>query len=451
MVKDLTTGNPLKLILLFSLPMVVGNLFQQFYNMADSIVVGQFLGVNALAAVGSTGSISFLVLGFATGTCSGLCIPVAQAFGAGDHKTMRRYVTNSVYIAAAITVLITAGTLLFTRQILVLMQTPADIFEDAYAYIIVVFAGTGPLMLYNLLSGVLRALGDSKTPLYFLIVASVLNVGLDVLFIVPFRMGTAGAAYATVIAQAVSGLLCLVYIWKRFPILRMKREDWRPDAALIRRMLAMGVPMGLQFSLTAVGSILLQTAVNGLGSGIVAAVTAAGKVSLIVTQPMETIGLTMATYCGQNLGAGKIERIHRGIRTSVVLTLGYSVAACLIVALWGGEISRLFISGDDVDGILEQIRYFLIINGLFYPVLTLIFIFRNSLQGLGSGIPAMTAGIFELVGRSFVAFCLVGTFGFNAVCFANPAAWVAADLLLLPVYFVVMRRLRNQYPPQPED
>lgn len=451
MVKDLTTGNPLKLILLFSLPMVVGNLFQQFYNMADSIVVGQFLGVNALAAVGSTGSISFLVLGFATGTCSGLCIPVAQAFGAGDHKTMRRYVTNSVYIAAAITVLITAGTLLFTRQILVLMQTPADIFEDAYAYIIVVFAGTGALMLYNLLSGVLRALGDSKTPLYFLIVASVLNVGLDVLFIVPFRMGTAGAAYATVIAQAVSGLLCLVYIWKRFPILRMKREDWRPDAALIRRMLAMGVPMGLQFSLTAVGSILLQTAVNGLGSGIVAAVTAAGKVSLIVTQPMETIGLTMATYCGQNLGAGKIERIHRGIRTSVVLTLGYSVAACLIVALWGGEISRLFISGDDVDGILEQIRYFLIINGLFYPLLTLIFIFRNSLQGLGSGIPAMTAGIFELVGRSFVAFCLVGTFGFNAVCFANPAAWVAADLLLLPVYFVVIRRLRNQYPPQPED
>lgn len=451
MVKDLTTGNPLKLILFFSLPMVVGNLFQQFYNMADSIVVGQFLGVNALAAVGSTGSISFLVLGFATGTCSGLCIPVAQAFGAGDHKTMRRYVANSVYIAAAITVLITAGTLLLTRQILVLMQTPADIFEDAYAYIIVVFAGTGALMLYNLLSGVLRALGDSKTPLYFLIVASVLNVGLDVLFIVPFRMGTAGAAYATVIAQAVSGLLCLVYIWKRFPILRMKREDWRPDAALIRRMLAMGVPMGLQFSLTAVGSILLQTAVNGLGSGIVAAVTAAGKVSLIVTQPMETIGLTMATYCGQNLGAGKIERIHRGIRTSVVLTLGYSVVACLIVSLWGGEISRLFISGDDVDGILEQIRYFLIINGLFYPVLTLIFIFRNSLQGLGSGIPAMTAGIFELVGRSFVAFCLVGAFGFNAVCFANPAAWVAADLLLLPVYFVVMRRLRNQYPPQPED
>ncbi len=451
MVKDLTTGNPLKLILFFSLPMVVGNLFQQFYNMADSIVVGQFLGVNALAAVGSTGSISFLVLGFATGTCSGLCIPVAQAFGAGDHKTMRRYVTNSVYISAAITVFITAGTLLFTRQILVLMQTPADIFEDAYAYIIVVFAGTGALMLYNLLSGVLRALGDSKTPLYFLIIASVLNVGLDVLFIVPFRVGTAGAAYATVIAQAVSGLLCLAYIWKRFPILRMKGEDWRPDAALIRRMLAMGVPMGLQFSLTAVGSILLQTAVNGLGSGIVAAVTAAGKVSLVVTQPMETIGLTMATYCGQNLGAGKIERIHRGIRTSVALTLGYSVVACLIVALWGGEISRLFISGDDVDQILEQVRYFLVINGLFYPMLTLIFIFRNSLQGLGSGVPAMTAGIFELMGRSFVAFCLVDTFGFNAVCFANPAAWVAADLLLLPVYFVVMHRLRNQYPPQPVD
>ena len=228
MVKDLTTGNPLKLILFFSLPMVIGNLFQQFYNMADSIVVGQFLGVNALAAVGSTGSISFMVLGFATGTCSGLCIPVAQAFGAGDHQKMRKYVTNAVYIALAITVLITLGTMLFTRQILELMRTPEDIFEDAYAYIIVVFAGTGTQMLYNLLSGILRALGDSKTPLYFLIVASVLNVGLDILFIVPFGMGTAGdcLCYGNCTGRiriAVPGL----YL-KRFPILRMKKEDWQP-------------------------------------------------------------------------------------------------------------------------------------------------------------------------------------------------------------------------------
>ncbi len=451
MVKDLTTGNPLKLILFFSLPMVIGNLFQQFYNMADSIVVGQFLGVNALAAVGSTGSISFMVLGFATGTCSGLCIPVAQAFGAGDHQKMRKYVTNAVYIALAITVLITLGTMLFTRQILELMRTPEDIFEDAYAYIIVVFAGTGTQMLYNLLSGILRALGDSKTPLYFLIVASVLNVGLDILFIVPFGMGTAGAAYATVIAQAVSGLLCLVFIWKRFPILRMKKEDWQPKIVLIRRLLYMGVPMGLQFSLTAVGSIILQTAVNGLGSSIVAAVTAAGKVSLVVTQPMETLGLTMATYCGQNLGAGKIGRIRRGIHTSTLLGMCYSVFGCLLVSLLGGELSRLFISGENVSGILEQVRHFLLINGLFYPFLNIIFIYRNSLQGLGSGVPAMTAGIFELVGRSLVAFCLVGTFGFNAVCFANPAAWIAADLLLLPVYFIVIRRLRNSYPVLPEE
>ena len=389
--------------------------------------------------------------GLCHGTCSGLCIPVAQAFGAGDHQKMRRYVTNAVYIALAITVVITLGTMLLTRQILELMRTPDNIFEDAYAYIIVVFAGTGALMLYNLLSGILRALGDSKTPLYFLIVASVLNVVLDILFIVPFQMGTAGAAYATVIAQAVSGLLCLFYIWKRFPILRMKKEDWHLQPVLVRRLLYMGVPMGLQFSLTAVGSIILQTAVNGLGSGIVAAVTAASKVSLIVTQPLETLGLTMATYCGQNLGAGKIGRIRRGIRTSTLLGMGYSVFGCLLVALLGGEISRLFINGDEIGEILQQVQHFLLVNGLFYPALTIILVYRNSLQGLGSGVPAMTAGIFELVGRSLVAFCLVGTFGFNAVCFANPAAWIAADLLLLPVYFIVIRRLRNSYPVLPEE
>ena len=451
MVKDLTTGNPLKLILYFSLPMVVGNLFQQFYNMADSVVVGQFLGVNALAAVGSTGSINFLVLGFAMGACTGVCIPIAQAFGAGDYKTMRRYVTNAVYIAAGIAFLITLGTMLLTRQILTLMNTPADIFEDAYAYIIVVFAGTGALIFYNLLSGILRALGDSKTPLYFLIIASVLNIILDVIFVVPLRMGTAGAAYATVIGQAVSALLCLPYIRKRFPILRMEKGDWRPDGRLIRRMLGMGVPMGLQFSITAIGSIILQTAVNGLGSGAVASVTAGNKVSALVTQPMEVIGLTMATYCGQNLGAGKIRRIHKGVRTATILGRSCAVGAFLIAALGGGAISRLFITGENVDGILDQAQHFLRVLGAFYPMLTIVLVYRNTLQGLGSSIPAMMAGLCELIGRSLVAFCLVGRFGFNAVCFASPAAWVIADVLLIAVYFAVMHRLDHQYPPRSGD
>ena len=451
MVKDLTAGNPLKLILFFSLPMVIGNLFQQFYNMADSIVVGQFLGVDALAAVGSTGSINFLVLGFATGTCSGLCIPVAQAFGAGDHQKMRRYVTNAVYIALAITVVITLGTMLLTRQILELMRTPDNIFEDAYAYIIVVFAGTGALMLYNLLSGILRALGDSKTPLYFLIVASVLNVVLDILFIVPFQMGTAGAAYATVIAQAVSGLLCLFYIWKRFPILRMKKEDWHLQPVLVRRLLYMGVPMGLQFSLTAVGSIILQTAVNGLGSGIVAAVTTLDRVLSHSDPAVGDAGAYYGDLLRAEFGGRKNRTDPEGNPHQHPAGNGYSVFGCLLVALLGGEISRLFINGDEIGEILQQVQHFLLVNGLFYPALTIILVYRNSLQGLGSGVPAMTAGIFELVGRSLVAFCLVGTFGFNAVCFANPAAWIAADLLLLPVYFIVIRRLRNSYPVLPEE
>ena len=319
MVRDLTKGKPLRLLLGFCAPLLIGNLFQQFYNMVDSIIVGKFIGKDALAAVGSTGSLNFLIIGFVLGMCSGFCIPVAQYFGEGDEARVRGCVANAVYLSAAITVVLTAATMLGTRPLLELMQTPGNIIDDAYAYIVVIFAGIFATVLYNLLAGILRALGDSRTPLYFLILSSVLNVGMDLLFILYFNAGVAGAAYATVIAQLVSGVCCLVYMIKRYPILRMKKENLRPNRHLTGRLLYIGLPMAGQFSITAVGSTIIQSAVNSLGSGVVAAVTAAGKVQIMLCQPMETMGITMATYCGQNYGAGEVGRIREGMRKSLLV------------------------------------------------------------------------------------------------------------------------------------
>ncbi len=446
MVRDLTVGNPLKQILFFSIPLVIGNLFQQFYNMADTILVGKFLGVDALAAVGATGSLNFMVLGFATGCCSGLTIRVAQYFGAKDFKNMRRCVTNAFYITLGISVLLTVTTVLLTGPVLRLIQTPENIIEDAYRYIVVIFAGIGVTMLYNLLAGILRALGDSKTPLVFLVLSSVLNVGLDCLFILSFHSGVAGAAYATVISQAVSALLCFLYIKKRFSVLKMERDDFSFYGGHIARMLFIGVPMGLQFSITAVGSVILQGAVNTLGSNAVAAVTAGSKIQALITQPLETLGITMATYCGQNLGAGKIDRIRKGIKNAAFSGIAYAAIGCLLVTFFGRQMAYLFLDPSET-AILDEVMTFSIINGLFFPLLALLLVYRNSLQGLGYSVPAMGAGLFELVARTVIAFCLVGNYGYVAVCFANPAAWMAAVVLLLPLYYYQLRQLSRRLSP----
>lgn len=442
LVRDMTEGKPLKLILSFCIPLVLGNLFQQLYNMADSIIVGQFVGVGALAAVGATGSLNFMVLGFMNGLCSGFSIPVAQSFGAGDFSGLRRHVANAMYLGVLTAVLLTVLTMIFTPGMLRLMNTPADIYDDSYRYIIVIFAGIFVIMLYNILSGFLRAMGDSRTPLYFLVIASVLNILLDLLFILVFRMGVTGAAVATVISQGVSAVLCLIYIRKRFRILRFEREELSLSLPHAMKLISIGVPMALQFSITAVGSIILQSAVNTLGSGVVAAVTAAGKIQMIVVQPMETLGITMATYGGQNLGAGKIDRVRKGVRQSLALSMVYCVAACLLVSFLGYYIALLFISGGETV-ILSQVVQFLRINSLFYPILGILFILRNTLQGLGYSLLPMLAGAGELVARSAVAFCLVGAFQFNAICFANPAAWVAADILLIVTWFVKSHALKS--------
>lgn len=443
MVKDMTEGNSVKQILLFTLPLFIGNLFQQFYNMADTVIVGRTLGKGALAAVGSTGSLNFLIIGFVLGAASGFCIPIAQFFGAKDYKNLRRAVANMIYLAAAISALLTLLTMLFTRDILKLLDTPSDIFDEAYLYIIVIFAGMSATMFYNILAGLLRALGDSRSPLIFLIISSILNIGMDFIFIHIFQ-SVIGASLATVLAQLISGLLCLIYIIRKFPILHLNKEDLLPSFPLMKKLLYLGLPMALQFSITAVGGLILQRSVNGLGSTVVAAVSTGNKASNLLTQPMESLGIAMATFCGQNLGAGKIDRVKKGVNQALVIVLIYTAAASLISFFAGEYMALLFVDGSETE-VIDLMSRQLSIFALFYWSLAILFVYRNSIQGLGYGVPAMAAGLFELVARALVGQFVVPIFGFDAACIAGPFAWMMADVLLIPVYYIVRHKLLKKY------
>lgn len=449
MTKEMTSGKPYKLILSFALPMIFGNVFQQLYNMVDTIIVGKYVGVDALAAVGSTGAINFLVIGFALGICSGFSIPVAQSFGAGNHSEMRQYVANSMYLSAVAAVILTVTTMLLTGPILRITNTPEEIYNDAYHYIIVIFAGISATIFYNMLAGILRALGDSKTPLVFLGISSVLNIILDLTFIIVFKMGVFGASFATVISQGISALLCLFYIIKNYDILKFDSFELKPDMEKMKKLIAIGVPMALQFSITAIGSIILQSAVNTLGKTAVASMTAAIKIQTVAMGPMESMGITMATYCGQNRGAGKYSRITAGIGQSIGMIMIYCVVACAAVSFLGGTLTTLFIDKKTTDPenmkkIIELSVYYLRINGIFYPFLGVLFIIRNSLQGLGYSILPMLAGVSELAARSLVAILLVSSIGYTAVCLASPVAWVFADIVLIVTYTVKIKELKSE-------
>ncbi|MBQ6936446.1 MAG: MATE family efflux transporter [Clostridia bacterium] len=444
MVKDMTKGNPMKIIIRFCLPLMMGNLFQQFYNMADTIIVGKFVGKTALSAVGSVGPLNFLVIGSILGLCTGFAIPIAQSFGAQDFKKLRKFTANIIYVSIAMGVLLTVAVIVFTKPLLRVLNTPDDIFQDAYNYIVIIFIGIGATMLYNIVSSIIRSLGDSKTPLYFLIFSSFLNIGLDLLLIIVFKMGVRGAAIATVVSQLVSGILCLVFVIKNYPMLHFQEGDRKVDFKCIKELVGNGVPMALQCSITAVGSVMLQSCVNTLGSNAIAAMTIGGKTQLMIVLPSETIGITMATYCGQNLGAKKYDRIKKGVLNGTILGIAYSFIAFFIARYLGSYIGLLFIDGSET-AVLALSQRFLNTCSWFYPVLTFIFIYRNSLQGLGYGTTAMFAGFFELAARGGVGFGFVLKYGFAAACFANPVAWFAADFLLIPAYFIVMKKLKKQF------
>lgn len=442
--KKLTTGKPMGLILGFAMPLFVGMLFQQFYSLVDTIIVGKFLGVEALAAVGSTGSINFLIIGFCMGVCSGFTIPVAQRFGAGDYESLRKYVANSVWLCIIFSAVMTILVSIFCRQILELMQTPSNIIDMAYDYIFVIFVGIPVTYLYNITSGVMRSLGDSKTPVYFLLLASAVNIVLDIVFITQFGMGVEGAGIATVISQFASGVGCLIYMHRKFPILKMQPGDWAWDKHCVATLCHMGVPMGLQYSITAIGSVILQTSVNTLGSDAVASMTAANRISMFLMCPFDALGSTMATYGGQNVGAKDLSRVRSGLKCATLLGFIYSLIALGIVLLAGKYLLLLFLSADEVT-IIANARLFLFIQVCFYFALALVNIVRFLIQGMGSSIFAITAGVMEMIARSVVAFTLVPMLGFLGACFASPAAWILADAFLIPAYFHVHKKLQKKF------
>ncbi|GAA0085319.1 MATE family efflux transporter [Clostridium sp. CTA-7] len=434
MTKDMTTGNPVKLILTFSIPLLIGNVFQQFYSMVDTIIVGRFLGVNALAAVGSTGAMVFLVNGFVIGLTSGFAVLVAQKFGANNEEGVRKAFASSLVLSALMTIVVTFISVVSARPLLELMNTPSDIIQDSLSYIIIIYAGNIAIIFYNILASILRSLGDSKTPLYFLIISSILNVVLDIVFIVNFSMGVAGAAYATVISQAVSAILCAIYIIKKFPILKLKKKHWKIRKSYVQKQLRIGVPMALQFSITAAGAMILQSALNSFGSKVIASYTAASKVQQLVMQPAVTFGVAIATYSGQNLGAGRIDRIKEGVKKCTMISIVVSIISTIVVVLFGGAFTKLFMSGNDLE-VIGYARQYLNTVSIFYIPLGLIFIYRNTLQGIGDSFVPMMAGVAEMVARTVVAFTLPILLDFTGIALADPAAWIAAAVPLAITYF----------------
>lgn len=443
MTNDMTKGSPLKIFILFSIPLLIGNVFQQLYSMVDTIIVGRFVGVDALAAVGSTGSMFFLINGMIQGLTSGFGVLIAQKFGAKDEIGVKKSVASNITLTLILTFFITIISLLVKNPLLRMMNTPENIFDNANTYITIIFAGIITQALYNMAAGILRALGDSKTPLYFLMIASVLNVILDLVFIINFKMGVSGAAYATNISQGFSAILCLIYSYKKFPVLRLKKEDFKVELDYYKKHLKIGIPMGLQFSVTAVGIIIVQSAINVFGSVVIASYTAASKVLQLVMQPAISFGVTIATYAGQNLGAGRIDRIRNGMKIMNRVSIVTSLIAGTVLIFLGKYFVTLFIENPTPE-IFSYAQEVFNYSAVFFIALGFIFVYRNVLQGMGESFVPMMVGVYELVARSIVVFTLPKFIGFTAICLSDPIAWIVAAVPLMITYYRKIKKLENE-------
>jgi len=444
MVKDMTNGSPSKHILGFAVPMLFGMLFQQFYNLVDTIIVGKTLGVEALAGVGATGSINFMIIGFCMGVCNGFVIPVAQCFGAKKPADLRKYVFNGYICSIVFAILLTLASVIFCRRILIIMNTPADIIDHAYNYIVVIFIGIPTVFLYNMVSGVIRSLGDSKTPVVFLVLSSIINVVLDFFLILVCKMGVAGAGWATVTSQLISGLTCLIYMYKKYDILKGDKSERVLDRRFITNLCMNGVPMGLQYSITAIGSTILQAAVNTLGSTYVAAMTAGSKMFNFTCCPFDALGSTMATYAGQNVGAAKIKRLGQGVRSAMIIGSVYSVLSLIALYFTTDYIALLFVNASETT-IIALTRQFILASACFYIPLTGVNVVRFCIQGMGFSVFAISAGILEMIGRAFAAIILIPNIGFMGACLASPIAWIAADAFLFPAFIHCAKKLNARH------
>ena len=444
MTKDMTSGNPLKLIIGFAIPMFLGMLFQQFYSMVDTVIVGKFLGVGPLAGVGSTSSLNFLVIGFCTGVCNGFAIPVSQMFGAKRDSELRRFVANSAWLCVIFSVVITTAIVACWRPLLTLMHTPEDIFAYAYVYIVIIFLGIPTTFLYNVTAAIIRSLVDSRSPVVFLAIASGINIVLDIVFIVAFHMGVEGPALATVISQGISGLLSLFYMKKKFEILRISKEEWKMRGSYMKTLCYMGIPMGLQYSVTAIGTLVIQAAINGFGSMTVAGVTAAQRINAFISCPIEAIGATMAPYSGQNMGAGKLDRVGKGLRDASLLGFVISAVLFVFVLLTGKQLSLLFLDTADAQVVAYSYR-FLVFTAAGYCLLVLVNTVRFTIQGMGFSVFAITSGVLEMIARSLAGLVVVPLIGYTGICLAHPMAWIFADAFLIPAFFYCKKKIVGLY------
>lgn len=445
MQQDMTKGPILSAILKFTIPLFIGNMFQQFYNMADTVIVGRFVGEGALAAVGSTGTVMFLLMGFAVGMTSGFSIPTSQYYGAGDKKGVRKTIGTGTILTLIIAILLTIGSTLMVNDLLVLMNTPADIISDAKSYLSVICLGLSSCIFYNLFSGYLRAVGNSQAPLFFLVFSAILNIILDLILIINFHMGVAGAALATVLSQGISAVLCVIYIFARVKMLIPKPSEWRIDLHIAAKQMKMGVPMALQFAITASGTMIMQTAINLFGSTAVAAFTAAAKVQNLLTQGMLSMGQTMATYCGQNYGSGDVARLKTGVKRAVQVEIIYSLLAALLFYLLLPNMVALFFSGDTgIAELLPWARTYATVSMIFYIPLSFIFIFRSAMEGCGSALLVLGCGIVEFVARCAVAFIAMQVKSYLLAVSCDPAAWFAAAVFSAFAFLHVIKNVERK-------
>ena len=445
MTKNMTEGEPARLIFFFALPLVAGNMMQQLYAFIDTLIVGRFLGVNALAAVGCTGSLMFLTLGFIMGFCTGVTIYTGQRFGAGDHAGVRQSAAACILLGVAVVLTLTAIVLPLTGTLLVLMETPPEIMDGAYDFISIVFAGLVIFLLLYLQNCLIRALGDSKMPTILLAVTLGINIALEPVAILVLGWGIPGAAGATVFSQGIGALLFWIYIRRRVPALHTRWADWKPDCAVLMAHLRMGLPMAFQSSVIAIGAIIVQVALNNLGALPVAAYAATQKIDAVAVMPMLSFGYAMAAYTAQNYGAQQYERIRIGVRACLKMSMAFAVGIGILLIVFGTFFLELFV-GADAEGAAEVISYghtFLIVNGSCYVILALLLVYRNVLQGLGQSVVPTIAGAMELIMRAGAALLLCAPLGFLGACLANPLAWIGAAIPVVLAYLWTEKTLRQ--------
>jgi len=440
MTRNLTIGSIWKHIFVLAATTFLGMGIQQLYSLADTAIVGQVLGADPLAGVGATGSLNFMVVFFCIGICLGFGIPVSREFGAGNHEQMRRFMANGIWLSGILAAIMTIITCLFSRQFLIWLNTPADILDYACDYFILICAGLSFTIFYNYLSSVLRGLGDTRTPLIAIIISSLANIGLDFFFLITIPMGVAGAALATVIAQGLSGIFCLIVLIRRFPIMHIRKPEWRLDSHLAKHLLGYGLPIGLQSSITAIGTLVLQSAVNSFGVEAVAGMTVATKISFFFDTPMESMGQIMTPFTAQNMGAKTYSRIREALLKASAAGFACAILEFPIILFFGRSFVHIFLESPSSQ-VVEYAYISLVCVGASSILLVIVNAFRFTIQGIGHTRLAMISGVLEMIGRILAAFVLSKIWGYTGIALASTVAWILADCFLIPAFFTIYRKL----------